>query len=636
MARYAGRHRSAVPSTSPDDVALTPDRVGPLRRAATPGEAPRRRPERDLRGPGPTGPSASDLQARAARRAQEVSASRRPAQEAVRERLAAHGEPSDRYATGRRPAEPQITEWQPARAEESRRRPAEWPAPARTGQPRPAQPRPPQYRAEQPRPAQPRPAQPRPARFLAEQSRPSQFGAEQPRPAQSREPRPHPAPPHRETTRGSGAPPIWPTERWSPEHRPTDDWRDHSVERPMDRRAEHTVRVDAPPVPRPPALRSATPSPAAAAYAHALADARHDVAHDRTPDWAHDRAHDRTQDWADAGDHDPTHDGAEEPTDGWTPAGGPSKPTTRRAAKRAAERASARSATRQGRTAATDSASMGHRAARADSRSTALSSRRAGETVETVAAAAAGADTGEQPQVLARRRDRHAPRKSHAGRTTVAATLALGLGASGYAYARSTNLLGADAAAAFVVGSGVVAQTDELARATTVDMTYRAAASVSRNERRTAIVATGLRSAKELEEKKKAEAERQARLAREAERRRELERERAAAIANARSDPKAAARVLMADHGWTSDAQYNCLVNLWTGESGWRYTAENASSGAYGIPQSLPGSKMAQFGSDWRTNPLTQIRWGLWYIEQTYGNPCNAWSTWLARSPHWY
>ena len=89
-------------------------------------------------------------------------------------------------------------------------------------------------------------------------------------------------------------------------------------------------------------------------------------------------------------------------------------------------------------------------------------------------------------------------------------------------------------------------------------------------------------------------------------------------------------------YGWTSDAQYNCLVNLWTGESGWRWNAENASSGAYGIPQSLPASKMSQFGSDYRTNPITQIRWGLWYIDMSYGNPCNAWSTWQARSPHWY
>ncbi len=92
----------------------------------------------------------------------------------------------------------------------------------------------------------------------------------------------------------------------------------------------------------------------------------------------------------------------------------------------------------------------------------------------------------------------------------------------------------------------------------------------------------------------------------------------------------------MADQGWTSTAQYNCLVNLWVGESGWRWSAKNSSSGAYGIPQSLPASKMARFGADYRTNPRTQIKWGLWYIKMSYGSPCNAWSTWQSRSPHWY
>lgn len=249
-----------------------------------------------------------------------------------------------------------------------------------------------------------------------------------------------------------------------------------------------------------------------------------------------------------------------------------------------------------------------------------------------VPAPAASEDT----QVLTRRRDhKPAKRKRRLGRPVLAGALALGLGASGFAYAKSTNLIGADPAA-FVVGSGVVAQTDELARASTVDTTYRAAASVSRNERRTAIAATGLRDAAALEVKKKKEAARAAAQAKAAAERAQAEKERQQAVANARNDPKGAARVLMADYGWTSDAQYNCLVNLWTGESGWRYTAENPSSGAYGIPQSLPGSKMAQMGGDWRTNPLTQIKWGLWYINASYGNPCNAWSTWQARSPHWY
>ncbi len=87
------------------------------------------------------------------------------------------------------------------------------------------------------------------------------------------------------------------------------------------------------------------------------------------------------------------------------------------------------------------------------------------------------------------------------------------------------------------------------------------------------------------------EAAKQAVLAREAAARAARDQERQRVIANAQNDPKSAARLLMADHGWGSDAQYNCLVNLWTGESDWRWSATNASSGAYGIPQSLPPTR---------------------------------------------
>ncbi|AEV83733.1 hypothetical protein ACWT_2708 [Actinoplanes sp. SE50] len=72
--------------------------------------------------------------------------------------------------------------------------------------------------------------------------------------------------------------------------------------------------------------------------------------------------------------------------------------------------------------------------------------------------------------------------------------------------------------------------------------------------------------------------------------------------------------------------QFACLNKLWNKESGWNYRAENRGSGAYGIPQSLPGSKMASFGADWQTNPATQIKWGLDYIKKRYNTPCNAWA----------
>ena len=92
--------------------------------------------------------------------------------------------------------------------------------------------------------------------------------------------------------------------------------------------------------------------------------------------------------------------------------------------------------------------------------------------------------------------------------------------------------------------------------------------------------------------------------------------------AAANQDPKEAARRQLDKRGWGD--QFSCLDSLWQGESNWDPRAENPTSGAYGIPQSLPATKMASAGSDWRTNPVTQIRWGLDYIESTYGSPCAA------------
>ena len=98
-------------------------------------------------------------------------------------------------------------------------------------------------------------------------------------------------------------------------------------------------------------------------------------------------------------------------------------------------------------------------------------------------------------------------------------------------------------------------------------------------------------------------------------------------------DPRDIARALLPQFGFSSD-QFGCLDSLWTRESGWNPHAENASSGAYGIPQSLPGSKMASVASDWATNPATQIKWGLGYIRDVYGSPCGAWGH--SESYGWY
>jgi flagellar biosynthesis GTPase FlhF len=81
-------------------------------------------------------------------------------------------------------------------------------------------------------------------------------------------------------------------------------------------------------------------------------------------------------------------------------------------------------------------------------------------------------------------------------------------------------------------------------------------------------------------------------------------------------------------------AQFQCFSNIVNHESSWNYKAVNASSGAYGLFQALPGSKMSSVGSDWQTNPATQIKWGLSYMDGRYGSPCEAWSFWQANS--WY
>jgi hypothetical protein len=106
------------------------------------------------------------------------------------------------------------------------------------------------------------------------------------------------------------------------------------------------------------------------------------------------------------------------------------------------------------------------------------------------------------------------------------------------------------------------------------------------------------------------------------------------AAANTVDGAKATAREMASSrYGWGDD-QFSCLSSLWTKESGWNYQAYNADGGATGIPQALPGSKMASAGSDWQTNAATQIAWGLEYIAGSYGSPCSAWSH--SQAMNWY
>jgi hypothetical protein len=99
------------------------------------------------------------------------------------------------------------------------------------------------------------------------------------------------------------------------------------------------------------------------------------------------------------------------------------------------------------------------------------------------------------------------------------------------------------------------------------------------------------------------------------------------------ADPKTLAKALMPEFGMSA-SEFGCLDNIWSQESGWNVHADNPSSSAYGIPQALPGSKMASAGPNWESNAETQIRWGLGYIKSRYGSACSAWS--YKQGAGWY
>lgn len=108
---------------------------------------------------------------------------------------------------------------------------------------------------------------------------------------------------------------------------------------------------------------------------------------------------------------------------------------------------------------------------------------------------------------------------------------------------------------------------------------------------------------------------------------------RKAAVTTLSGSPEQIAERMLSQFGWSS-GQFSCLQPLWEHESGWSATAENPTSGAYGIPQSLPAAQMSSAGADWQNNAATQIRWGLAYIQGRYGSPCGAWAH--EESDNWY
>lgn len=134
------------------------------------------------------------------------------------------------------------------------------------------------------------------------------------------------------------------------------------------------------------------------------------------------------------------------------------------------------------------------------------------------------------------------------------------------------------------------------------------------------------RELKRLKEKAKKEAAARAKL------KAQQERERLAKSNPSAAQNKAYGKKMNALKGW--GRCWADLETLWMHESGWNERAENPSSGAYGIPQALPGSKLASAGADWRTSSPTQIAWGLGYIKARYKDPCGAWDWWQAHN--WY
>jgi phage protein D len=182
----------------------------------------------------------------------------------------------------------------------------------------------------------------------------------------------------------------------------------------------------------------------------------------------------------------------------------------------------------------------------------------------------------------------------------------------------------ADAAATEAAFHQDVAADQQAARAAAIDAERQARAEAERKAK------------EEAEGKAREEAERKAREQAEAERRAAEEERRAVAERASRDaarNPKGVAAGMLGQFGWGA-GQMDCLDSLWTKESNWDHTAANPSSSAFGIPQALPGSKMASAGADWATNPATQIRWGLGYIADVYGSPCAAWSH--SQANNWY
>jgi hypothetical protein len=193
------------------------------------------------------------------------------------------------------------------------------------------------------------------------------------------------------------------------------------------------------------------------------------------------------------------------------------------------------------------------------------------------------------------------------------------------------------------------ARTDLPSPVSTIQDAIRGDETTSRDTERTALStsevqtdAAAERRLVAMDKRKQAIAERQAALKKaEAAKKKKIAREKARKARIAKlgyepgtTNPRSIAKQILKNKYGYGSGQYSCFNNIIMRESMWNIHATNASSGAYGIPQALPGSKMATIASDWRTNPATQIIWGIEYMKDRYGSPCGAWG--FKSSHGWY
>ncbi|MFJ8649899.1 transglycosylase SLT domain-containing protein [Streptomyces sp. NPDC093546] len=218
--------------------------------------------------------------------------------------------------------------------------------------------------------------------------------------------------------------------------------------------------------------------------------------------------------------------------------------------------------------------------------------------------------------------------------TTVGAVVGV---ASGNAQQPENNFEAAAADATLLADIPVGQQAQVQVSSLTQQAEAQAAAADSAAQK-SAEEAARLQAAKDAQAKKeaaeeKAEKERKEREEREAKERASRDEVRSASSFATQSSYSVAEVQAMARQMIPGD-QFQCFSNIVDHESDWNYRATNPSSGAYGLVQALPGHKMASAGADWQTNPATQIKWGLNYMNDRYGSPCGAWSFWQAN--HWY